>query len=98
MTEETFHGVPRNKIPWYPTINRETCINCLKCVEYCTLGVYKSVEKDGEKKPFVKNPFNCVVLCNGCDEVCPVGAISHPSKKETGKLISKLRKNQAKPK
>jgi NAD-dependent dihydropyrimidine dehydrogenase PreA subunit len=94
LSKETFHGVPRNNIPWYPTIDYEKCISCGKCVDYCKLGVYEFEEKQGKKTSVVRNPNNCVVLCTGCDSICPSGAISHPSKKETGKLISKLRKAQ----
>ena len=45
MTEEKYKGVPRSKIPWYPTIDYEKCINCGKCVEYCKLDVYEFEEK-----------------------------------------------------
>ena len=96
MSEETFHGVPRNKIPWHPTIDYEKCLSCGKCVDYCKLGVYEYEEKDGEKKSVVKNPNNCVVFCTGCEAQCPVQAITHPSKLETGKIMSKLRKAKAK--
>jgi NAD-dependent dihydropyrimidine dehydrogenase PreA subunit len=92
MSEETFHGVPRSKIPWYPTIDREKCMGCGKCVDYCKHGVYEFEEKNGEKRPVVKNANNCVVYCNGCDGICPSGAIKHPSKVETGKIVSNLRK------
>ena len=93
--EETYHGVPRSKIPWYPTINYEKCVSCGKCVDYCKLGVYEPETKDGKKKSVVKNPNNCVVFCNGCDSICPAGAIKHPSKVETREIIKKLKKSQA---
>jgi len=96
MTEETFHGVPRSKIPWYPTIDYEKCLSCGKCVDYCKLGVYELQEKDGKKLSVVKNLNNCVVFCTGCEEQCPAQAISHPSKMETGKILSKLRKTKVK--
>jgi epoxyqueuosine reductase QueG len=32
------------------------------------------------------------VLCTGCDKICPAGAITHPSKKETSEIIRNLRK------
>jgi len=48
MSEETWHGIPRNKIPWYPTIDYEKCFGCGKCVEYCKLRTYVSEEKDGK--------------------------------------------------
>jgi NAD-dependent dihydropyrimidine dehydrogenase PreA subunit len=95
MSEETYHGIPRNKIPWGPTINYDKCINCGKCVDYCKLGVYEFEEKNGKKVSVVKNPNNCVVMCTGCEAQCPAGAISYPSKGETRKIITKLRKAKA---
>jgi len=92
MTEEKYKGIPRKKIPWYPIIDYEKCTRCGKCVEYCTLGAFEFEEKDGEQRPVVKNPYNCVVLCTGCESQCPVSAISHPSKEETRKIIKKLQK------
>lgn len=90
MTGKKFKGIPREQIPWYPTINYDKCIQCEKCVEYCKLGAYCLMEKDGKKKPVVSNPYNCVILCDGCQAICPSGAISHQSKKETIDLIRKL--------
>ena len=92
MSEELWHGIPRHQIPWHPTIDYQKCISCGKCVEYCTLGTFEFEEKNGKKKTVVKNPNNCVVLCTGCDSICPSGAVSHPSKKETNELIRTLRK------
>ncbi len=92
MSQEIWHGIPREKILWNPTIDYEKCISCGKCVEYCTLGTYAFEEEKGTKKPIVKNPNNCVVLCSGCDSICPTGAISHPSKKQTRERIKELRK------
>ncbi len=92
MPEETWHGIPRNKIPWYPMINYEKCVSCGKCVDYCTLRTFEFENKNGKKRPIVKNPNNCVVLCTGCDEICPSGAVKHQSKQETRKIIKKLRK------
>jgi NAD-dependent dihydropyrimidine dehydrogenase PreA subunit len=92
MPKETWHGIPRSKIPWYPTIDYDKCITCGKCVEYCTLGTFAFEEEDGKKRTAVKNPNNCVVLCTGCDAICPVGAITHPSKRKTSEIIRNLRK------
>ncbi len=93
MTEETWHEISRSKIHWYPTIDYEKCISCGKCVDYCKLGTYVLEEKEGKKKPVVKKPYNCAVLCNGCDAICPAGAITHPSKKEIRELIREIRKS-----
>ena len=92
MAEETWHGIPRSEIPWYPTIDYEKCVSCGKCVDYCKLGTFEFEEKNGEKRTVAKNPNNCVVLCTGCDEICPTGAIKHQSKKETSEIIRNLRK------
>jgi ferredoxin len=92
MSEETWHGIPRSKIPWYPTIDYEKCINCGKCVDYCKLGAYEFEKNNDKKISIVKNPNNCVVLCTGCDGICPSGAIKHPAKKETLEIIRNLRK------
>ena len=92
MAEKTYHGVLRSKIPWGPTIDYEKCVNCGKCVDYCKLGVYEFEEKEGAKRSVVKSPNNCVVLCTGCQEQCPEGAITHPSKEETRKIIRELQK------
>jgi NAD-dependent dihydropyrimidine dehydrogenase PreA subunit len=94
MAEQVWHGIPRSKIPWYPTIDYEKCVSCGKCVEYCKLGTYKLEEKNGKKTLLVKNPNNCVVLCNGCDDICPTKAITHPSKVETRRIIGKLREKK----
>ncbi len=91
MPEETWHGIPRNKIPWYPTIDYQKCISCGKCEDYCKLGVYELEEHDGKKTSVVRNPNSCVVLCTGCDGICPVGAIKHQSKKETHEIVKELR-------
>jgi NAD-dependent dihydropyrimidine dehydrogenase PreA subunit len=92
---ELFKGIPRKKISWYPTIDYKKCIGCGKCVEYCKLDAY-SLEENCEKEyPVVKNPYNCVILCKGCQDICPSGAISHPSRKETVDLIRELRKAQS---
>ena len=91
MKGELFKDIPREKIHWYPTIDYEKCENCGTCVDYCKLGAYSFEEKEGKMKVFVTNPYNCVVLCTGCQPQCPVGAISHPSKEVTRKIIKKLK-------
>jgi len=92
--EETFEGVPRKKVPWYPIIDYEKCISCGKCVDYCVFGVYEFEERNGKKTSIVKNPYKCTpVFCRGCEEICPSGAITHPSEEETQKIIDKLKQD-----
>ena len=30
-----WHGIPRKEIPWYPTVDQETCIGCQLCYVTC---------------------------------------------------------------
>jgi len=81
--KETWNGIERDKIKWFPTIDYKKCASCMVCVNFCTHEVY--AEKDG--KPKVVNPNNCVVGCTGCDKVCPQKAISHPPKSYLDGLV-----------
>lgn len=95
MTEETYHGVPRSKIPWGPTIDYEKCISCRKCIDFCHMKVFAFEGKKGQKRPIVKNSNGCVVFCRGCEDICPTDAITHPSDEETRKIIRQLQKTGA---
>jgi formate hydrogenlyase subunit 6/NADH:ubiquinone oxidoreductase subunit I len=55
------------------------------------MSVFATEGKDEKLKTIVKNPNSCVVTCTGCDDICPAGAISHPSKKEFTEKIRILR-------
>jgi len=87
--EETYEGIPREKIPWDPKIDYSKCISCGKCVDFCHMNTFKSEDAEGKKRTVV-NPNRCVVFCKGCEDICPEGAISHPSEEETQKTIQKL--------
>jgi NAD-dependent dihydropyrimidine dehydrogenase PreA subunit len=93
MSEETCEGIPRSKIPWDPKIDYDKCITCGKCVDFCHTSAFKFGEKAGKKKTVV-NPNSCIVFCRGCEDICPASAISHPSEKETQKIIENLRKTK----
>ncbi|MDT9546507.1 MAG: ferredoxin family protein [Chlorobium sp.] len=73
--------VPREDIPWYPTISPDLCNGCGECRELCRPGVFQPglVEGVGRPKMRVANPYSCVVLCTRCVAQCPSGAISLPS-------------------
>jgi NAD-dependent dihydropyrimidine dehydrogenase PreA subunit len=90
MSEESYEGIPRNKIVWHPIINYEKCTSCGKCVDFCHAKSFGVEEKAGKKKTIVQNLNACVVLCRGCEDICPAGAITHPSEEETKKSIQKL--------
>jgi NAD-dependent dihydropyrimidine dehydrogenase PreA subunit len=52
-------------------------------------------ENEGKKRTVVKNPNSCIVFCRGCEDICPVDAITHPSEEETQRIIEKLQKAKA---
>ncbi len=70
-------GVPRKEIKWYPKIDPAACIGCGLCAVICGRGVYSYDLVS--KKPIVTKPFNCLVGCQTCANLCPVGAIEFPS-------------------
>jgi NAD-dependent dihydropyrimidine dehydrogenase PreA subunit len=82
MDSEKWFGIDRQEIQWFPTIEYDKCIGCMACFNKCKRGVY--AEECG--KPKVVNPYNCVVGCTGCQNVCPKHAISHPPKSYLEKL------------
>jgi len=78
MTEKkipTWHGIPRNEVPWVPTVDPESCIGCQLCYVTCGRNVYEM--HDGVATAM--DPMNCAVGCSTCANICPTGAISFPS-------------------
>lgn len=91
MSEETYMGVPREKIPWCPTVDYGKCNLCEgdpQCLKFCPHGV---LGKDDTNKLFVAKPNNCVVFCRSCRKVCAPEALGFPSKPEILSLIRKIR-------
>jgi NAD-dependent dihydropyrimidine dehydrogenase PreA subunit len=66
-------GFPREKIPWYPTINSEKCLKCGICMN-CGRGVYEWTSSG----PVVVHPFQCIVGCTTCANLCMGKAITFP--------------------
>ena len=56
-----WHGILREKITWYPTIDEEKCIGCGMCVRGCPRKVYGFDYE--RKKSVVLRPINCMVAC-----------------------------------
>ena len=71
-----WNGIPREHIPWYPTIDPAKCTGCKVCVDFCSHGTHEWDEARG--KAVVANPFNCVVGCSNCSHQCAAEAISFP--------------------
>jgi NAD-dependent dihydropyrimidine dehydrogenase PreA subunit len=81
--------IPRDKIPWFPTIDYDKCVGCMECYNFCRNNVFTWDE--AKNRPIVKNPYNCVLGCSACTQLCLVGAISFISIEELRKIIRKLR-------
>ena len=92
MSEATFMGVARDKIPWFPAIDYDKCTFCMECDAFCPHRVFERRE-DG-KKLVVANPNNCVVFCRACAKACGPDALSFPSKPEIIKLIKQIREQE----
>ena len=60
--------------PWFPTIDRDRCTSCRKCMDYCLFGVYSWNGVDVQ----VANPANCKSNCPACARVCPQKAVIFP--------------------
>lgn len=77
-------GYPRDKVDWYPTIDRDKCVKCGVCMN-CGKGVFEW-EEDGS---YVANPLSCVVGCTTCANLCLGRAISFPDPETLRKLYTK---------
>lgn len=84
--------IPREKIPWYPTIDYDKCIGCLTCVNFDKETGHNVYDVEGNPpRPVVRNPYSCVVGCRACATLCPANAIKFPSMKELREALRKLR-------
>lgn len=77
--------VPREKVPWFPTINNDVCIGDKECFNFCKNNVFEWDETEG--RPIVANPYKCVLGCDACMQICPVEAITFPSQQELRQMI-----------
>jgi NAD-dependent dihydropyrimidine dehydrogenase PreA subunit len=89
MPDDTFMGVKREKIPWFPTIDYEKCDFCMECDKFCPHRVFQ--RQEGLRKLVVANPNNCVVFCRACAKTCGPDALSFPEKPAIIALIKKIR-------
>jgi NAD-dependent dihydropyrimidine dehydrogenase PreA subunit len=82
-------AVPRELVPWYPTVNAELCTGDRACVDFCKNDVFRWDEEHAH--PIVEHPYKCVLGCSACMELCPVEAISFPSMQELRETLRRLR-------
>ncbi len=80
--DELWHGIPRKDIPWFPTVDADTCIGCTLCYTTCGRGVYEMQDN----KAVTVNAMSCMVGCSTCGNVCPVQAITFPDRDLVWKL------------
>lgn len=91
MNAQTYMGIPRGAIPWFPTIDPEACLNDSACLEFCSNDVFVQAESS----TIVANPLNCVVGCSACTSVCPTDALTFPDKGEFVETLRRLREQYA---
>ena len=73
--DRNWRGIPREQIPWYPTVDEDLCDGCGVCLRMCATGALVATECG---KVCVIEPFACVVGCNSCAKLCKPGAILFP--------------------
>ena len=66
-------GYPREKIDWLPTIDEDKCVKSGMCMN-CGKNVYEWTSEG----PKVVHPYDCVVGCTTCGNLCLGEAISFP--------------------
>lgn len=60
---------------WFPILDRERCVSCGKCHDFCLFGVY-SLDEDGKVQ--VTDPHSCKNNCPACARTCPQEAVIFP--------------------
>ncbi|GIU74745.1 MAG: hypothetical protein KatS3mg004_1832 [Bryobacteraceae bacterium] len=80
--------VPREKIPWCPTIDADRCIHDRECIDFCKNNL--DDWDDALAVPVVARPYNCVVGCDACAKICPSEAISFPPMDEFKATLRRL--------
>lgn len=94
--KKTWHGIAREEIPWFPTVDAEACIGCQLCFVTCGRGVYEMRAGVAE----AVSPMECAVGCSTCGNICPTNAIAFPTleavwRLEREKQIFKVVKKEA---
>ena len=92
---DSYAGIPRERIAWYPTIDAERCHpeQCqLNCMAACPQHVYDRAENG---KVIVARPYACTVGDISCSFQCPLEAISSPSKRDPRRMLEEARQRPA---
>lgn len=59
---------------WFPVIDKQRCVDCGRCLDFCLFGVYSKVDK----QIVVAQPDKCKNNCPACARMCPDRAIIFP--------------------
>lgn len=86
---ESWHGIPRERIHWRPSVVAERCEGCGLCVTSCGRGVY-AFDYEGNL-PVVVAPLRCMVGCTSCATICLRDAIEFPSRGAIRAVIREYR-------
>jgi len=91
--QNTYAGVPRSLIDWFPTIDLEKCDYQHyhhECVTACPRSIYEITPTDSV---IVARPYECTVGDISCSFACPFDAISFPSRADLKVMLTKAREN-----
>ncbi len=77
-------GYPREKVKWYPIVDLDKCVKCGMCMN-CGKEVFKWTKKG----PEVVRPYECVVGCTTCANLCLGRAIIFPDLEELRALYKR---------
>ncbi len=81
----SWHGIPRERIEWYPSLLGERCDGCGLCITSCVRRVFAF---DYEaSRPVVTAPKQCQVGCTVCAAVCITDAIEFPPQRYLHQII-----------
>lgn len=71
-----WRGIPREQVPWHPSIFDDLCNRCGKCIQFCPEKVFAWTEDHAGV--VIASPFDCQIGCNSCERICPCEAITFP--------------------
>ncbi len=87
LSVESWWGLSRKEIDWSPSIDYDKCATCGICFVTCGRRVF-DFDKD-QKRIVVARPYNCMVACQTCANLCPTNAISFPDVKYIKILVAR---------
>ncbi len=67
-------AVESENAAWFPILDKNRCVECGRCLDFCLFGVYSK----NENRMVVTNPQNCKNNCPACARMCPQRAIIFP--------------------